>query len=475
VSTTGTPTGTPTPKSRKPSRRLPDLDTVYTINADGSRNFLHPADVRGRFQIRKNVLFAVLILIYVAVPWIPVGGHPAVQIDLPGRAAHLFGHSFTNQDFYLLFFLVSGLGFTLFVITSLWGRIWCGYACPQTVFLEGVYRKVERWIEGPRDVRIRRNLGPLTADKAWRKGLKHSLFLGLAFVNAHVFVSYFIPPRDLMHAMRGDPHQHWAAFLWVTIWTGLLYFDFAWFREQLCLIICPYGRAQSALVDADTLIIGYDTKRGEPRSRKTEQGGDCIDCFRCVAVCPTGIDIRNGLQMECIGCANCIDACDEIMERIDRPRGLVRYDSMRGFEEGKRRPLVRPRSLAYAALWILGAGVFGFTMLGRTSFEVTVLRTRGMPYVLEAEQIRNVFMLHVQNKGERDAVYFLEPHADVPAPPKFVLAQPRLELGSLADASTSVIALLPRADYTASFPVTIAVTDSASGERRTVDLRFRGP
>lgn len=477
MSTTQTQAGPP--RDRRPKRRLPDLDTVYTINADGSRNFLHPADVHGRFQVRKNVLFALLLLIYAGVPWIPVGGHPAVHIDLPGRTAYLLGNTFTNQDFYLLFFLVSGVGFGLFVVTSLWGRIWCGYACPHTVFLEGVYRKIERLIEGPRDVRIKRNLGHLTPDKAWRKGVKHGVFLALAFVNAHVFVAYFIPPGELLHAMTGDPHEHWSAFLWVTVWTGLLYFNFAWFREQLCLIVCPYGRAQSALVDSDTLIIGYDGQRGEPRSRRTEEGGDCIDCFRCVAVCPTGIDIRNGLQMECVGCANCIDACDEIMDRVGRPRGLIRYDSQHGFEDGKRRGILRPRVLAYAALGVLGLAVFTGSMLARTSFEVHVLRARGMPYTLESGEIRNVYNLRIQNKGEGNAVYLLaadsEPGTAASAPPELVLANPRLEVPSLGDATTSVIARLARSDYTDGFPVTISVTDSATGRTSRAELTFRGP
>jgi cytochrome c oxidase accessory protein FixG len=477
MSTTETKAGPP--RDRRPQRRLPDLDTVYTINADGSRNFLHPADVKGRFQVRKNVVFALLLLVYAGVPWVKVGGHPAVNIDLPGRTAYLLGHTFTNQDFYLLFFLVSGVGFGLFVVTSLWGRIWCGYACPHTVFLEGVYRKIERLIEGPRDVRIKRNLGPVTPDKAWRKGVKHAVFLGLAFLNAHVFVAYFIPPRDLLHAMTGDPHEHWAAFLWVTVWTGLLYFNFAWFREQLCLVICPYGRAQSALVDADTLVIGYDDRRGEPRSRKSGEGGDCIDCFRCVAVCPTGIDIRNGLQMECVGCANCIDACDDIMDRVGRPRGLIRYDSKHGFEDGRRRGIFRPRVFVYGVLGLVGLGVFTGSMLARSTFEVNVLRARGMPYTLENGEIRNVYNLRIQNKGEVGAVYLLaagsEPGDAASSAPELVLANPRLEVPSLGDATTSVIARMRRSDYTDGFPVTIAVTDSVTGRSRTVELTFRGP
>ncbi|MFN8179338.1 MAG: cytochrome c oxidase accessory protein CcoG [bacterium] len=466
------------PKSRaRPKARRPDLDTVFTINADGSRNFLHPADVHGRFQTLKSLVWAVLLLIYVGLPWLPLGGHPAVQIDLPGRSAHLFGMTFTNQDFYLVFFLVSGLGFALFVATALWGRIWCGYACPQTVFLEGVFRRVERWIEGPRDSRIRRNLGPLTFDKAWRKTLKQGVFLALAWLNAHAFLAYFIPAKELVHAVTGPPSAHMAAFVWGTAWTIVLWFDYAWFREQTCLAICPYGRAQSALIDAETIVIGYDAKRGEPRSKATQEGGDCIDCFRCVAVCPTGIDIRNGLQMECIACANCVDACDEVMARVGRPKGLIRYDSTRGFAGERRRSLARPRVLVYAALGLLGLCVAGFVGGRREPFEVRVLRSRGLPFDIDETTIRNVFDLRVQNKSGRSAVYTLVASPGKEAPPGFevVIAQPRLELASLADQVTPLIVTLPRAAWSDPFPFTVVVADSASGRSERVELRFRGP
>jgi cytochrome c oxidase accessory protein FixG len=458
----------------KPKKRLPDLDTVYTINPDGSRNFLHPADVHGRFQRYKGIVFTVLLVIYAAVPWIQVGGHPLVNISLPNRVAYLAGHTFTNQDFFLLFFLVSGLGFTLFVVTSLWGRIWCGYACPHTVFLEGVYRRIERWIEGPRDTRIRRNLGPLTADKAWRKTLKHGVFLGLAYLNAHIFVAYFVEPAELLRWMSGGPREHWTTFVWVMIWTGLLYFNFAWFREQLCLIICPYGRVQSALVDSDTMIIGYDETRGEPRGRKGDKTGDCIDCFRCVSVCPTGIDIRNGLQMECVGCANCIDACNDIMDRIERPRGLIRYDSQKGFEGSARRPLFRPRTIAYGVAALIGLSVFGFTASRRSDIEVHVLRSRGLPYILAETEIRNVFNLGIQNKGAQAAVYVLnvDPGENEL---ELKLATPRLEVASLGDATTSIIARVVRSDYVGPFPLLLTVRDSVSGAEAEITLTFRGP
>lgn len=465
---------------RRSSARLPDLDTVFTINEDGSRNMLHPADVKGRFQRRKNVIYAVLVLIYLALPFIQIGGHPAVQIDIAGRNAHLFGESFTNKDFYLVFFLLTGLGFALFVVTALWGRIWCGYACPQTVFLEGVFRRLERWIEGPRERRIRRNLEPFTFDRAWRKALKHAIFLSASILIAHAFLAYFIPVEKLLAALREGPGGHMTAFVWTTVMTGILYFDFAWFREQTCLIICPYGRTQSALIDDDTLIIGYDVERGEPRSKRAEEGGDCIDCKRCIAVCPTGIDIRNGLQMECVGCASCIDACDDIMERIGRPMGLIRYDSRRGFDTGAKRRLLRPRVLIYAIAGIAGLTVAGFTIGSRTDFETQVLRTRGLPYTLmdEKTKIRNVFNVRIQNKTDDARVYFIRTERDEASDrlnAEVIVAQRRILLAGLRDTTVPIVVTAPRASYAGPVELGFTVVDSASGRARPVDVSFRGP
>jgi cytochrome c oxidase accessory protein FixG len=458
--------------------RWPDLDTVYSINPDGSRNFLHPADVRGRYQRRKNLIFALLILVYAALPWIPVGGHPAVQIDIPGRRAFLFGSSFGNQDFYLMFFLVTGMGFALFVVTTLWGRIWCGYACPQTVFLEGVFRRVERWIEGPRTQRIRRNLGPWTADKIRRKALKHAVFLVFSLGIAHIFLSYFIPVSELRHVLFSGPRGHGTAFFWSMFWTGALYFDYAWFREQTCLIICPYGRLQSALIDNDTVVVGYDRARGEPRSKLSDEGGDCVDCHRCVVVCPTGIDIRNGLQMECVGCANCVDACDEVMAKVGRAPGLIRYDSRRGFEGEGKRPLFRPRVILYAALGLIGLSVFLIAASSREPFDLKVLRARGLPYTLEGDHIRDLYTLRIENKEPVNRVLSVRagvaPEASAPRV-SFLVSVPRVELAGLSEAEIPVFATLPRADYSGHFPLRFTVTDSASGTTRAAEALFRGP
>lgn len=466
-------------KKTRAEKRRPDLDTMYTINADGSRNFVQIADVKGRWQRVKKLVFAALIVIYAAIPWIPVGGNPAVLIDIPQRHAYLFGGTFTNQDFYLVFFIISGVGFSLFVLTALFGRVWCGFACPQTVFLEGVYRRVERWLEGTREARIRRNQGPLNFDKAWRKGLKHVLFLGLSFVIAHIFLSYFIPVEKLRAVITGNPADHWTAFFWSMFWTAVLYFNYSWFREQTCLIICPYGRLQSTLTDEDTILIGYDEVRGEPRSPGGRAGGDCIDCYRCVAVCPTGIDIRNGVQMECIGCSNCIDACNTIMERVGKPHGLIRYDSVRGFEKGgARRSFFRPRVFVYAFLMLLGASVFALSAAGRTSLDVKVLRQKGLPFAIEEGKIRNLYTLNLQNKTDRHRVFFLTPVISDDAAsldPEFIIPTKRIELDGLATRQVPVFAFIPREKWLEPFDLGVAIADSADGERQVVDLLFRGP
>jgi cytochrome c oxidase accessory protein FixG len=466
-----------TPAVETPVRshtRRPDLDTVFTINPDGSRNFLHLADVRGRWQVRKTLVYWILIAVYVALPFIRIGGEPAVHLDLPGRSAQLFGHSFTNQDFYLVFFLVTGLGFGLFVVTSLFGRIWCGYACPQTVFLEAIYRRVERFLEGSREKRLRRNAGPMSAGLFIRKAVKHALYLGFSLAIAHVFLAYFIPVEKLVHVIRNGPAGHWAVFGWTMFWTAVIYFDNAWFREQTCLVLCPYGRMQSALIDDDTIIIGYDERRGEPRSKKTGEGGDCVDCYRCVVVCPTGIDIRRGLQMECVGCANCIDACDEVMAKLHRPPGLIRYDSKRGFA-GLGRRVFRPRVVIYTVLGLAGVTIFSLMAQARPPFEVHVLRPRGLPFELVENDIRNLYTLSIQNKGEQAAAYALS--AQEPATPgvRFIISQESVAIGGLADAKVPVFALLPRDEYQGPFPMHFTVRDEKTGVERTVEVTFRGP
>jgi len=431
-----------------------------SLRADGSRNYVHPADVSGRFDRLRKLTFASLIALLIALPFVQVGGHPALFIDMQHRRFYLFGATFNAQDFWLMFFLLTGVGFGLIVVTALWGRVWCGYACPQTVFLEGIFRPVERLIEGPRSERLKRNAGPWTLDKLVRKTIKQVFFFLFAFLIAHLITAYFVSLPVLYDMVLSKPSEHPEAFAWAAALTGGLYFNFAWFREQLCLIVCPYGRLQSVLTDQDTLVIGYDVKRGEPRGKKGKLGaGDCVDCSRCVTVCPTGIDIRNGLQIDCIGCARCIDACDEVMLKLQRREGLIRYDSQSGFANEPRR-LWRPRVALYLGLGLAGVIAASLALTQHTPFEANLLRLRDMPpFVVDQGRVRNSFEVHLVNKTSRPAVFELRGAPETKL--RYIVAMPRLQLGELRDQRVPLF-------------VEFALGAVHSGERGAIELRMNG-
>jgi cytochrome c oxidase accessory protein FixG len=372
---------------------------------------LYPAHVPGAFYKTRSLVGFALIVLYLALPWIPVGGAPAVFFNIAERRMHLFGLTFLTQDLWLAFFVVSGLGFGLFTVTAVLGRVWCGWACPLTVFLD-VVRKVERWIEGDGPKRKRLESEPASFGTSARRLLKQGAVGLLAAGVAHGFLAYFVSIPGLFKMMHEAPAAHPGAFLLAAGVTAVLWFSFAWFREQFCIVLCPYGRLQSVLTDVHTLVVGYDSVRGEPRGSRrgkavaasgtVEVSGDCLDCGRCVQVCPTGIDIRQGLQLECIGCAACIDACDAVMEKAKRPRGLIRYDSLSGLA-GKERRFWRPRLMVYG--FLLAVGISAATLAVSTLREAVVSFTRlpGPPYFVENGVLRNQFLLRVLNK---------EPHAN---------------------------------------------------------------
>jgi len=332
-------------------------------------------------------------------------------LHVESRRFFLFGGSFDASSFWLVFFLLTGVLFALVITTTMLGRVWCGWACPQTVFLEGVFRRIERLFEGNRNERMARDHAPLSFDKFWRRTSKHLAYIFAAFLISHMFVAYFVSLPSLFQMMTRSPAEHPYAFAWC-MWVGaILYGNFAWFREQLCLIVCPYGRMQSALLDDDSLVVGYDEKRGEPRKKgkflptdTAETRGDCIDCNRCVVVCPTGIDIRNGLQVDCIACTQCIDACDEVMDKVHKPRGLIRYDSLSGLR-GEKRQFLRPRFFFYLAIGAVLTVVGVFAFRTHTDVQARLLRVQGMPYVVADGQVRNTFELHLVNDSDETRTF----------------------------------------------------------------------
>ncbi|MFO7155755.1 MAG: cytochrome c oxidase accessory protein CcoG [Pseudomonadota bacterium] len=463
-------------------------DRRSAINPDGSRKTIHPADVKGRFLRRRRTLYAVLIAIYIALPFVRINGKPAVFLDIANRNFYLFGQTFNAQDFWLVVFLLTTLGFSLLFFTAWLGRVWCGWACPQTVFLEGVYRRVERLFEGPRNQRLKLDDSPWTREKILRRGGKLFVFLLISLVLSHVFLSYFVSLPSLVQMIQDGPAAHPTAFAWMAAVTGLLMFDFAWFREQLCVVICPYGRLQSAMHDDHSLVIGYDAARGEPRGKLrraerialpqvdgaavAEKRGDCIDCERCVMVCPTGIDIRDGLQMECIGCAQCIDACDEVMDKIGKPRGLIRYDSLAGLA-GKPRRMARPRLFAYGALLCVAIGGLTISLINRTPFEANVLRVRGVPYVLEGDSIRNQYELHLINKNPHPTRLRVE--VDSPVDAEFTLPTETITLESLQSYRLPVFVRVRKEDFQGPFELRFHVHDESTSRTKVTTGTFLGP
>jgi cytochrome c oxidase accessory protein FixG len=378
-------------------------DHIATVDSRGKRVWIYPAKPRGPLHRARLAVSWVLLAFMFSAPFIKLDGHPFLLFNIIERRFVIFGHIFWPQDFYL--FVLATINFVVFIVlfTVVYGRMWCGWACPQTVFMEMVFRKLEYWIEGNSGKQRARDRAPLDADKLLRKSFKHLLFFLLSFLVGNIALAYIIGIEKLQMLMADGPGAHLGVFIAVVAFSGLTYFIFARFREQVCLIVCPYGRLQSVLLDASSIVVAYDHGRGEPRGvlepRQSREGrGHCVDCGNCVAVCPTGIDIRNGTQLECVNCTACIDACNNVMSRVGFPKGLIRYTSHRGISSGTRLKIT-PRMIGYSTVLVVLLAVLSILLAGRKDLQATVLRTPGMTYEeLPDGTVRNLYSFQGINK-----------------------------------------------------------------------------
>ena len=380
-------------------------DSIGTINEEGLRNWIHPKKPKGKHYTERTILSIIILIAFLVGPFIKVNGEQFMLFNILERKFHIFGRPFFPQDFYLLA-LAAVIGIVFLVLfTVVYGRIFCGWLCPQTIFMEMLFRKIEYFFEGDRPKQIKLDRMPWNAEKIRKRGLKWVVFYLVSLVITSVLLAY-VAGSDYLVNFWKHPFADVKAWLIYLVFTTVFYFVFAWFREQVCIIACPYGRLQGVLTDENTIMVAYDYKRGEKRGpmrkgqdREAEGLGDCIDCKQCVLVCPTGIDIRNGTQLECINCTACIDACDATMDAIGKPRGLIRYASKVSIEEGHGK-LFTTRVKFYTVILVALLGVFVYLFAHRPAVDLKVLRTRGQVFTeLPDGQIQNMYQATIINKS----------------------------------------------------------------------------
>ncbi len=357
-------------------------ERLGTTDEHGHRVYIHPEDVKGFWRTQRTRFYWFLILLYVVLPWFNWGDKQIILLNIPMREFTFFGTTFYAHDAPLVLLLLLGFVFTMGFVTSIWGRVWCGWACPQTVFIDTIYRGIERLIEGKARQRQKLQEEPWNVSKISKKTLKWIAFTVVSLIISHSLLGYFVGARNLFSITTTGPSAHPTLFIVSMVITGIFLFDFGWFREQFCIIACPYGRFQSVMMDENSLVVAYDAKRGEPRRGTVEDKsgeGDCINCYHCVKACPTGIDIRRGTQLECIACTNCIDACDEIMEKVKKPKGLIRYDTENALE-GKPTKKFGIRSGIYLVTITAVVTILIYNLINAGHLKVTLIRGTGQPY-----------------------------------------------------------------------------------------------
>ncbi len=384
-------------------------DRLATIDEKGKRVWVFAKKPKGKLTFWRNIVGFALMIFFFTAPFITIHGEPLLLLNFIKREIVLLGVRFWPQDFHLFFLAMISLMVFIILFTVTFGWIWCGWGCPQTVFMELVFRRIEYWIEGDAYYQKQLDKEPWKSKKIFKRSLKHIIFFAIAFVIGNFFLMYIIGSKDWEHLVSDDPSNHLGGLGAMLVFSGIFYFIFSWFREQVCTIVCPYGRLQGVLLDRNSIVISYDYKRGEPRGtffksedRAKEGKGSCINCTQCVQVCPTGIDIRNGTQLECINCACCIDACNAMMKATNQPEGLIRYASEKMITEG-RKPKFNARTIAYSAVLVILLGVFTFSITARKPIEATILRAPGMLYQEpEPGKISNLYNIKLVNKTGHD-------------------------------------------------------------------------
>lgn len=419
-------------------------DQISTLTDDGkSRKWIYPRVIKGKLYQYRSVLSYFFLTLLFAAPFIKLNGEQLVLLNMLERKFVFFGIIFWPQDFYL--FVLALLTFIVFIVlfTVVFGRVFCGWACPQTIFLEMVFRKIEIWIEGDHLKRKKLDEGPLTGQKVFKKGLKHGIYLGISFLIANIFLAYLISSATLIRIMTEPVALHLSGFISIWVFTLMFYLVFSRMRELVCTVVCPYGRLQGVLLDNQSIIVAYDYERGEPRGKRVKEAesheGDCIDCKLCVHVCPTGIDIRNGTQMECVNCTACIDACDMVMEKINRPIRLIGFKSEEEIKT-KKTFTINKRIYAYSGVLLLLITVLSYLLVTRTDVKTTILRAGGTLYQLRDKEkaVSNLYNAELINKTNHALKFEIIPD-DPQAKIQYIQKEDKLAYGGVAKLTFFVI------------------------------------